>query len=90
MTYPEHMIMYKIKNGCFYHIAKETEIKLCNSCPFKNAWGNKCRRFNASIEREYQRNGGFHHIPCTQCLNHKLDTKDIEILKKYIKNKDLL
>lgn len=50
---------------------------VCDKCAYRLAWRDRCRRFNCSIEKVNQRNGGFHHIPCEKCLNYRVTKMDI-------------
>ena len=81
----EYEVNKRIKNNCMYHIGQQTGIKTCNNCPFKDTWKNRCRKFSVDIERVQQRNLGFHHIPCKECLESKLQQKDIEVFRKFFK-----
>ena len=52
----------------------------CANCRYRSPWNNFCRKFLTSIEKVNQRNGGFHHKPCEQCINYKITQQDIDYL----------
>ena len=39
------------------------------------------------IKRVQQANGGFHHLPCAECLNYKLTEQDINYIKNVMNTK---
>ena len=78
----EYHLNKKIESGHLYHTAFQTKNKVCDKCPYRNAWGNKCRKFNVSINRINQSNGGFHHEPCKECLEYKIQQSDIAYIRK--------
>lgn len=49
-------------------IVLDGNLKSCAACTWKLPWQNYCRRFKCSIKRLNQRNGGFHHHRCYQCM----------------------
>ncbi len=40
----------------------------CSRCLFKRPWQNYCSHFKTDLTRIEQRNGGFHHIRCKECI----------------------
>ena len=82
MSHFEYHLNKKIESGHLYHTAFQTGNKVCDKCPFRNPWDNKCRKFNASIKKINQSNGGFHHEPCKECLEYKIQQSDIDYIRK--------
>lgn len=63
-------------NTLYQHTFRGNDI--CGRCIYRRAWQNRCAKFNATIERVNQGNGGFHHLPCTQCLDYTLQKCDLQ------------
>lgn len=67
----------KISTGTLYqHTLAGNDI--CGNCIYRRPWQNLCSKFNKPIQKIGQRNRGFHHLPCTECLNYKIQKCDIQ------------
>ena len=72
----DEFIKRKKENGILYqHTLAGNDI--CGSCIYRKAWLNKCTKFNKKIQKIGQRNGGFHHLPCKECLSYKIQNIDL-------------
>lgn len=77
----EYKLNKKIETGTLYHTAFRTGRKVCNNCNYRGAWSDTCKKFNKKIKRINQSNGGFHHEPCEECLNYKIQQQDINYIR---------
>lgn len=67
----------KIQNKTLYqHTLAGNDI--CNNCIYRRPWQNFCSKFNKKIQKIGQRNNGFHHLPCQECLNYQIQKCDIQ------------
>ena len=87
----------KIANGILYqHTFAGNDI--CGKCIYRRPWQNLCAKFNKKIEkvtqgqRWYDRTGkthnAFHHLPCQECLNYKIQKCDIQYYINAYKKKN--
>lgn len=77
----EYMLNKKIESGTLYYTTMANN-KICGRCNYRGWQTNTCRKFFKKIERVNQTNGGFHHLPCVECLNYKITQQDINYIKK--------
>lgn len=78
----EYMLNKKIESGTLYHTAFATGRKICNNCNYRSPFADTCKKFKCSIKRINQSNGGFHHEPCKECLEYKIQQIDINYIKQ--------
>jgi hypothetical protein len=76
----EYMLNKKIEAGTLYYTTFNGKF-VCNRCNYRGAWTDTCRKFNKKIKKINQANGGFHHEPCQECLNYKLQQQDINYIR---------
>ena len=82
----EEFLRLKIEGGTlFQHTFAGNDI--CGNCNYRFAFQDKCSKFNKKIAKVGQRNAGFHHLPCTECLEYKIQECDINYFKRSYKNK---
>lgn len=82
----EYAINRKIESGVLYqHTFAGNDI--CGNCKYRYAWQDKCSKFNKKIQKIGQKNKGFHHLPCSECLQYKIQDCDIIYFKNSYKNK---
>jgi len=55
---------------------------ICGNCDYRQPFKNNCLKFNNPIERIRQRNGGFHHLPCKECLEYFINSEDLIFIEK--------
>lgn len=83
----EYLINKKIEQGTLYHTTLSNN-KICDSCPYRNPFTSHCRKFNTGIIKVNQCNGGFHHIPCNQCLEYQIQKQDVmHMIYKFKRNR---
>lgn len=58
--------LVKISNK--YEIVLDKNVVSCANCVWKRPWINKCVFFRKKLEAVGQRNGGFHHLRCKECI----------------------
>ena len=58
--------LVKISNK--YEIILDKNVVSCANCVWKRPWINKCIFFRKKLEAVGQRNGGFHHLRCQDCI----------------------
>ena len=72
----DEFIQHKKEIGVLYqHTFAGNDI--CGNCIYRRPWQNLCSKFKKSIQKRGQANGGFHHIPCEECLNYKIQECDL-------------
>ena len=76
----EYWLNKKIESGTLYTRSFSQRI-VCGNCDYRGARTNTCRKFNCSIVRIHQYNGGYHHVPCDPCLKYELTTQDINYFR---------
>jgi hypothetical protein len=82
----EYAMKQKFKNGKLYqHTFAGNDI--CGGCAYRLAWQNKCSKFNKPIQKVGQYNRGFHHLPCSECLEYKIQECDINYFTKSYENR---
>lgn len=82
----EEALKLKIEKGTLYqHTFAGNDI--CGNCNYRYAFQDKCSKFNKKIQKVGQRNGGFHHLPCQECLSYKIQQQDINYFRMSYKNK---
>ena len=72
----------KIESGTLYYKTMTDGRAICGRCNYRGWRTNTCRKFMKQIKRVQQTNGGFHHLPCAECLNYKLTEQDINYIKR--------
>lgn len=83
----EYAMNRKIESGVLYQHTFAGD-NICGGCRYRFAWQDKCSKFNEAIQKIKQRNGGFHHLPCAECLVYKIQQCDINYLFKKNKKED--
>lgn len=78
----EYMLNKKIESGTLYYKTMTDGRAICGRCNYRGWRTNTCRKFMKQIKRVQQTNGGFHHLPCAECLNYKLTEQDINYIKR--------
>lgn len=65
------MIRIKISENIFINCqGKNTYNKnICNGCKFREPFIDRCKIFSVKLDKNTQRNGGFNHTRCIQCIN---------------------
>lgn len=76
----EFTMKQKLESGTLYqHTFAGNNI--CGNCNYRFAWQSKCSKFNKEIQKVEQGNRGFHHLPCIECLEYKIQACDINYFK---------
>ena len=72
----DEFIQHKKEIGILYqHTFAGNDI--CGNCIYRRPWQNLCSKFKKCIQKRGQANGEFHHIPCEECLNYKIQECDL-------------
>ena len=82
----EYMLNKKNESGTLYYTTITDHKAICGRCNYRGWRTDTCRKFLKKIKRVQQSNGGFHHLPCQECLNYKLTQQDINYIKKCYEN----
>ena len=54
--------------GAKCRVILDRNTESCAKCMYKAPWHNLCHLFRQTLQRKGQRNGGFHHIRCKECV----------------------
>ena len=75
----------------------DSNISSCANCEQRDPWKSYCKLFQKNIEKVNQRNGGFHHNRCENCINGEAKNESLSIeeqtdrfnnwLERYLKAK---
>ena len=82
----EYFLERKLGSGVLYQKCF-SDRKICGACSYRRAWQNTCAKFNKSIQKVGQRNGGFHHLPCVDCLEYTIQQSDLDYFTNCYKNR---